>query len=147
MRVLSRGTSVERTEGSLETHSRAPESVGQHIVCERHNLVSARMKIAMHVADEMTNACRFSEVARMDDEHILVRSADDIGSFGVVVKKLSGMKNRAGRQFEREHHTIRRFDETSHSTSIDRAHRQLDDRQAGRRLTMGMEDAHWYWRR
>jgi len=46
-----------------------------------------------------------------------------------------------------ETHTIRRFDETSHSTSIDRAHRQLDDRQAGRRLTMGMEDAHWNWRR
>jgi hypothetical protein len=147
MRVLSRCASVERTARAVERHTRAPKSVGQHIVCERHDLVSGGMNIAMHIADEMANTRRFGKVTRMYHQDVLVSGADDVSRFCVMVKKLSRMKHRSSRQFEREHHAVRRFNESSDSTTIYRAHRQLDDRQASRRLTMGMKDAHRNWSR
>jgi len=128
MRVLSWRASVEWPAGAVESRAETPESIGQDIVCQRDDLGSGRMEIAMHIADEMANARRLGEVARMHDKDVLVCGADDIGSFRVVVKKLSWMKNRAGRQFEREYHAVRRFDEAPDSAAIDRAHRQLDDR-------------------
>ena len=147
MRVLSWRASVEWPAGAVESRAETPESIGQDIVCQRDDLGSGRMEIAMHIADEMANARRLGEVARMHDENLLVCGADDIGSLGVVVKKLSRMKNRTGWQFEREDYAVRRFDETPDSTAIDRAHRKFDDRQAGRRLTMRMKDAHRNWGR
>ncbi|HEU4936879.1 MAG TPA: hypothetical protein VFT39_10530 [Vicinamibacterales bacterium] len=136
---------MEWTSSAVERHTSAPKSVGQHIVCERHDLVSGGMNITMHIADEMANTRRLGEVTRMHDKDVLICGADKISGFGVVVKKLSRMKNRTRWQFEREHHAVRRFNETPDSTTIQRAHRQLDDRQAGRRLTMRMKDAHRNW--
>ena len=77
----------------------------------------------------MSDAGRFSQIARMHDQHVLVCRADDVSGFGVVMQELAGMKDRAGRQFEREHDAVRRLDEPAHTTTIDGAHRQFDDRQ------------------
>ena len=145
MRVFSRCASVEWTSSAVERHTRAPKSIRQHIVCERHDLVSGGMNIAMHIADEMAYTRRLGKVTRMHDKNVLICSADDVGGFCVVVKKLSRMKHRSSRQFEREHHAVRRFNQSADATTIYRAHRQLDDRQAGRRLTMWMKDAHRNW--
>jgi len=100
------------------------------------------MDVAMHVADEMPSACGFGDVARRDDEDVLVGRSDDIRRFGVMVQELTGMKNSSRRQLERENDAIGRFDEASHATPVDGAHRQLDDRQSGRRLCVWMERAH-----
>jgi hypothetical protein len=140
--MLSRCASVEWTSSAVERHTRSPKSIGQHIVCERHDLVSGRMNIAMHVADEMADTRRLGKVTRTHDKDVLICGADDVGGFCVVVKKLSRMKHRSGRQFEREDHAVRRFNKPPDTATIDGAHRQLDDRQAGRRLTMWMKDAH-----
>ena len=147
MRVLSWRASVEWTASPVERHTRALESVGQHTVRKRHDLVSGRMDIAMHIADEMADTRRLGEVTWTHDENVLVCGADDVGGFCVVVKKLSRVKHCSSRQFEREHDAVRRFNETPDPTTIDRAHRQLDDRQAGRRLTMRMKDADRNWGR
>src|SRR5436190_14830577 len=100
------------------------------------------MYVAMHVADEMSNPCGFGEVAWGDEEDLLVGSADDIRGLRILVQELTGMQNRARRQFKREDDAVGRFDETSHATAIDGAHRQLDDWQSGRRLRACMEHAH-----
>jgi hypothetical protein len=142
MGVPSRGAAVERTTSAVERDASARESIRQHIVCQRHDLVSSRMNIAMHVADEMANARSLGEVARMHDENVFVCCTDDVGSFRVMVEKLPGMQNRAGWQFEREHDTIGRLDETPHATAIDSVHRQFNDWQAGRRLGVRMEHSH-----
>jgi hypothetical protein len=128
MRVLSGRAAVERTANPVESRAGAREPVGQHIVGECHDLVSRRMDIAVHVANEMTNPRSLGEIARMHHEDIFVGCTDHVSSFCVMVEKLSGMKNRARWQFEREHDAIRRFDETPHSAAIDSAHRQFDYR-------------------
>jgi hypothetical protein len=122
VRVLSGRAAVERSTSPLEMHARPDEPVGEDIVGERHDLVTARMNIAMHVAYEMTDTGRLCEVARRHDEDVLVRGADNVGCFRVVVEKLARVKNGAGRQFEREHDPIWRFDESSYATTIDGAH-------------------------
>jgi hypothetical protein len=100
------------------------------------------MYIAMHVADKMSNPRGLGDVTGRDDEDVLVGSADDICGFGIVVQELTRMKNGARRQFEREDDAIGSFDETSHAAPIDGVHRQLHDRQSGRRLCVWMEHAH-----
>ena len=77
------------------TSARKP--IGQHIVRERHDLVSRGVNIAMHVANEVANPGSLGEIAWMYHEHVLVGGSDDVGRFGVVVKKLTRMKDRAGR--------------------------------------------------
>jgi hypothetical protein len=140
--MLSWRTTVKRATSLDEAHAGSREPVGQPTVCECHDVVPVGMDVAMHVADEMPNLCRFGEVTRRDDEDVLVGRADDVRRSGVMVQELTGMKNSPRRQLERENDAIGRLDETSHATPIDSAHRQLDDRQSGRRLCVWMECAH-----
>ena len=142
MGVLARGATVERTTSAIERYASARESICQHIICQRHNLVSHRMDIAMHVADEMANPRRFGEVARMRHEDVFVGCSDDVGSLRVVVEELPRMKDRASWQFERQHDTIGGLHETSDAAAIDSAHRQFNDWQARWRLGVRMEHSH-----
>ncbi len=80
-------------------------------------------------------------IARMRDQHVLVCCAHDICGFRIVVEKLAGMKNGAGRQFQREDDAVGRLDQPPDAASIDGAHRQLDDGQTCRRFGVRMEDA------
>ena len=139
--MLSGCAAVKRTTTPFERYASASESVGQHIICQRDDLVPGRRNVSMHVANEMPNPRSFGEVARMHNKDILVRGADDIGGFCVVVKDLSRMKNGSGWQFEREEDTIGRFDQPPHAAAILRAHPQLDNRQPGRRLRVRVQDA------
>jgi hypothetical protein len=140
--MLSRCATVKRATSLDEAHAGSSEAVGQHTVRECQDVVFVCMDIAVHVADEMPNPCGFAEVARRDDEDVLVGSADDIRGFGVMVQELTGMKNSPRRQLERENGAIGRLDETSHPTPIDGAHEHFDDRQSGRRLCVWMKRAH-----
>jgi hypothetical protein len=128
MGVLAGCAAVERTTGAVERHAKAYEPIGQHIVRQRDDLVSRGMNIAMHVANEMANACCLGEIAWMNYQHVLVGGRNDVGRFRVVVKKLTRVKDGSGRQFEREDDAIRRFDESAHAAAIDRAHWQFNYR-------------------
>jgi hypothetical protein len=140
--VLTRCAAVKRPPGPIERHAGACEPVGKHIVGERNDLVSAGMNIAVHVADEMANPRSFGEVARIYHEYVFVRRRDDVGRLRVVMEKLSWMKNRPGRKFEREYDTIGRFDEPPHAAAIDGAHRQFDYGEPGRWLGVWMKYSH-----
>jgi hypothetical protein len=145
--MLSRRAAVERTATAVERHASARESIRQYIVCKRDNLVPARMNVAVHVANEMPDSRRLGKIARMNDENVLVRSANHIRGLRVVMQQLTGVQDGAGWQLEREHDAVRRFDESPHATAIDGAHGQFDDRQAGRRFGMRMKQANRNWRR
>ncbi len=95
MRVLSGRATVERTANPAESDAGAREPVGQHLVGERHDLVSRRIDIAVHVANEMTDPRSLGEIPRMHHQDIFVSCTNNVSSFRVVVEKLSGMKNRA----------------------------------------------------
>ena len=128
MGVFPRCAAVKRPTGPVERHAGPCEPLGQHLICERHDLMSGRMNIAMHISDEMPDTGCLCDVARMCYENVFIGCTDDIGGFGIVVEKLPWMKNRAGWQFEREDDPIRRFNEASNATAIDRAHWKFDNR-------------------
>jgi hypothetical protein len=88
---------MERTPGTVENHASARQSIREHIVCERDDVVSCRMNIAMHVADEMTNPRSLREVARVNHENVFVCRRDDVGRRRIVMEKLPRVKNRSGR--------------------------------------------------
>ena len=102
---------MKRSPRSLARHPRSREPFGQNIVSQRDDVVSGREDVAMHVADQVADSCRFGQIARMGDQHILVCSAHHIRNFGIVVQELPRVKDRARRQFQCEYDAVGRLEE------------------------------------
>jgi hypothetical protein len=132
---------MKRSPSSLARHPRSREPFGQNIVSQRDDVVSGREDVAMHVADQVADACRFGQIARMGNQHILVCGAHHVRHFGIVVQELPRMKDGACRQFQGEYDAVGRLEEPPNTPPIDGAHREFDDRQAGWRLGLGMDHA------
>lgn len=133
---------MKRSPRSLARHPRSREPFGQNIVSQRDDVVSGREDVAMHVADQVADSCRFGQIARMGDQHILVCSAHHIRNFGIVVQELPRVKDRARWQFQCEYDAVGRLEEPPNAPPVDGAHREFDDRQAGRGLGLGMDHTH-----
>lgn len=123
---------MKRSPRPLARHARSRKPLGEYIVSQRDDVVPDRVDIPVHVADQMPDACRLGQVARMNDQHVLVCRADDIGGLGVVVQELTGMKNRPGRELQREDGAVWSLDQPPNTATIDGAHRQFDDGNAAR---------------
>lgn len=132
---------MKRSPRSLARDPRFGEPFGQNVVSQRDDVVSRREDVAMHVADQVADSCRFGQIARMGDQHILVCSAHHVRNFSIVVQELPRVKDRAGRQFQGEYDAVGRLQEPPNTPPIDRAHREFDDRQAGRGFGLGMNHA------
>jgi hypothetical protein len=141
--MFSGCAAVEWSSCSLVLNTGPREALSQGVVSQRNDLVGARMDIAVHVANHMADSGGFSKVAGMHDQHIFVGRAHDVRRFRVVVQQLTGMQDGARWQFEREDDAVGRLDQPADASAIDGAHRQFDNWQTCRRLSLRMEDANW----
>jgi hypothetical protein len=107
--MLSRSPAVKWACRPLKSNASSGQSFGKHLIGQSDNLRSARVDVAMHVADEMSDDGGFGKVARVDHEHIFIGRAHDVGGFSIMVQQLTRMKNGASRQFEREDDTVGRL--------------------------------------
>ena len=145
--MLPRRAAVERPCPPLKTNAGTCKAIREHRIPQRDNFHSARMEVAVHVANQMADTGRFGEVARINNYHLFIRGADDVGRLRVVMEQLPGVKDGARRQFERKDDAIRGFDEPPDAPAIDGAHRQFDNRQSSWWFPMRMENANRYRRR
>src|SRR3954467_8058176 len=127
VRMLARRTPEKRPSGAADMKTRAREAVGEHVVRECNDFGSARVDVPMHVPNEVSDPSSLGQIARRYDQDIFVGRAYEISGFQIVIQQLPRGKNRAGRQLEREHDTIRRFDQAPDAPSIEGTHGQLDD--------------------
>jgi hypothetical protein len=131
---------------AFDSDADLPDSLDEHVISQRDDFFAGDVDIPMHVADEVRDARGFGDTPRPHDQDVLVRGRDDVGSLGIVVQELSGVEYGPGRQLEREHDTIRCFDEAADTPPIVSTHRELDDRKSRRRLGVEVENPYRDWR-
>lgn len=139
--MLSRSPAVKWAFRPLKSNARSGQAFGEHIIGESDNLRAARVDIPMHVANQMTDAGGLSQITWVHNEDLFIRRAYHVCGFSVVMQQLAGMKNRAGWQFKREGHAVRRLEQPADTTAIDGAHGQFDNRQSRRRLGVRVENS------
>ena len=110
------------------------EAFRQRAVGERDDVGPVHVNIAVQIADHVRDARGLPDVARVDDEHVLVGSSDDIGRFGVAMEQLAGVQHRAGGEFQCQDCAVRRLDKTPDPAPVVGAHPQFHDRQVRRRF-------------
>src|SRR5262249_10248217 len=96
VRVFSGRPAVKWPPRPFKSDMGSGEAICQDIVREDDHLDSTRVDIAMHVANQMTDAGGLSQITWVDDEDLFIRRADHVRGFSVVMQQLPGMKNRAG---------------------------------------------------
>src|SRR4051812_12725483 len=76
MRVLAGRLAVERPPHPFEWGAGFLEAISQRAVSERDDVGPVHMDVAMEIADHVRDARRLADIARVDDEHLLVRCRD-----------------------------------------------------------------------
>ncbi len=132
---------MKRSSRALARHPGPREPFGQNIVSQRDDVVPGREDVAMHVADQVSDARGLGQIARMDDQYILFCGAHHVRYFGIVMQELPRVKDRARGQFQGEDDAVGRLEKPANTAPVDGAHRQFDDGQAGRGLGMRMDHA------
>ena len=125
--MLSRRPAVEWPPRPLKLDPCSRKAIGEHVIGQSDNLGPSRMDVAVHIANQMTNAGRFSQIAWVYDEDLFISRAHDVGGFSVMMQQLARMKNGAGWQFERQDHAVGGLDQPADTATIDGAHRQFDN--------------------
>jgi hypothetical protein len=145
--MLARRAAEKGTASAVHAKPGASETLGKHLVTERDDFVAARVDIAVHVSNEVSDTGGLGKVARCDHQDVFVGRAHDVRGLRVVVQELTRMKDRARRQLERKHDTIRSFDQTADTPSITGIHGKFNQSQPGRRFGMRTECANGDGRR
>src|SRR5205814_5307972 len=125
MRVLAGRTPVKGPPFLDERHVGAPQALGECRICERNNLRSVDLDVAVQVSDQVTDARRFGRVARTHDQDVLERRADDIYPRTAAMKNLAEMEHGPRGQLEREPRAVGRLHDPANTLPVIRRHRQF----------------------
>jgi len=117
---------VKRTPIRVKRHTRAMQPIGERLICQRDHLGALQVNVAMEVADEMSDARGFGEVAGRDDEHRFRRRGHNVPALAALEEHLAGMENGARREIELETLAVRSLDDPPDAPSIVSCHRDLD---------------------